>query len=254
MFALAAASCGLFDTVQRELIFRPVTGDWKGYSPEILGEEQVWIPVGSGERLHGWWLASPNAVFTIVFFHGARVNLSGSVYRLRAMRDAGYNVLAVDYRGYGKSSALLPSEQSVYDDAQAAWNWLDVRVPDRRRRILYGHSLGGPIAAEVALRSAAAALVLESSFTSVPEMTPLGALVTHRLDLLAKLGRIDIPVVIVHGERDTTVPPEMARRLYQAARGPKRLVMVEGVGHRWAAFRAGDALYDALRDLTAAGR
>lgn len=256
MIAAACASCALLDSVERELIFRPQTADWAGYSPDILDAENVWIPVGSqGEKLHGWWLASPGAAFTLVYFHGARVNLTGSVYRLRGFRQAGFNVLAVDYRGFGHSSSRLPSEDSVYEDASAAWNWLDARVPDRGRRILYGHSLGGPVAAEVALRDGGAAvLVLESAFTSVTEMTVLGRLVTQRLDLLDKLRQLDLPVVIVHGTEDTVVPPAMARQLYDAARGPKRLVLVEGAGHSWVARRAGGAVYEAVRQLATAPR
>ena len=256
LLAGAAGSCSLLDSMERELVFRPRTADWAGYSPDLLNEEEVWIPVGAdGERLQGWWLASPGATFTLVYFHGARVNLTGSVYRLRAFRDAGFNVLAVDYRGFGRSAARLPSEDSVYEDAEAAWKWLDGRVPDRGRRILYGHSLGAPIAAEVALRGGgAAALVLESAFTSIPEMTVLGGLVRQRLDLLDKLRRLDLPVLVVHGASDTVVPPEMARRLYEAARGPKRLLMVEGAGHSWVARRAGDAIYQALRELATAPR
>ena len=251
LLAAGTASCGVLDTVERNLIFRPVTEDWAGYSPSILHEEEVWIPVGAaGERLHGWWLASPGAEHTILYFHGARVNLSGSVYRLRAFRNAGFNVLAVDYRGFGKSSPGVPSEESAYEDADAAWQWLEARVPDCRRRILYGHSLGAPVAAELALRGAdAAVLVLESAFTSLGEMTVLAPLLTQRLDLLGKLDRLALPVLIVHGAEDDVVPPEMAQRLYAAARGPKRLLMVEGAGHRWVAFRAGHALYDALREL-----
>lgn len=248
-------SCALLDGIERELVFRPRIADWPGYSPGILNEEEVWIPVGAGERLQGWWLASPGAEFTLVYFHGARVNLTGSVYRLRGFRDAGFNVLAIDYRGYGRSSARLPSEASVYEDAEAAWKWLDGRVPDRARRVLYGHSLGGPVAAEVALRGGgAAALILESSFTSLPEMTLLGGLLSQRMDVLDKLGRLELPVLIVHGANDTVVPPEMARRLYDAARGPKRLVMVEGAAHSWVLRRAGGKVFEALRELTAAPR
>lgn len=256
LLAVAVTSCALLDTMERELVFRPRTADWAGYSPGYLNEEEIWIPVGAdGERLQGWWLASPGAQFTLVYFHGARVNLTGSVYRLRGFRDAGFNVLAVDYRGFGRSAARLPSEDSVYEDAEAAWKWLDGRVPDRGRRILYGHSLGGPIAAEVALRGGgAAALVLESAFTSIAEMTLLGGLLNQRLDLLEKLARLELPVLIVHGAQDSIVPPEMARRLYDAVRGPKRLVMVEGAGHSWVVRRAGGALYEALRELAAAPR
>ena len=130
--------------------------------------------------------------------------------------------------------------------------WLDARGPERRRRILYGHSLGGAIAAEVALREGgAAALVVESAFTSVEEMTMFGALVTQRLDLLEKLAKVDVPVLVVHGAEDTLAPPEMAQRLYEAARGPKRLLLVEDAGHRLVALHAGGALYEALRDIAA---
>ena len=245
-------SCTMLDTVERELVFRPVTEQWSGYSPAVLQAEDQWIPVGTeGERLHAVWVASPQAEFTLLFFHGARVNLSGSIYRLRGFREAGFNVLAIDYRGFGRSSPRLPSEQTVYEDAEAAMKWFETRVPDPRRRILYGHSLGGPIAAEAALRGGgAAALVLESTFTSVSEMTHLSGLVTQRLDLLEKLERLKLPVLIVHGAEDELVPPDMARRLYDAARGPKRLLLVEGAGHRWVAFRARDAIFTLLRELT----
>jgi hypothetical protein len=242
----------MLESVERELVFRPVTEQWSGYSTEVLNAEEHWIPVGENERVHAWWIASPKAEYTLVFFHGARVNLSGSIYRLRAFRDAGFNVLAFDYRGFGESSPRLPSEESVYEDAEAVMKWLEARVPERRRRILYGHSLGGPIAAEAALRGhGAAALVLESTFTSVREMTHLSGLVTQRLDLLEKLQQLELPVLIVHGAEDDLVPPEMAKRLYEAARGPKRLLMVEGMGHRWVAFRAKDTIFAQLRELTA---
>lgn len=252
----ACSSCATLDALERELVFRPITADWAGYSPGILDAEEVWIPVGTGtDRLNGWWLAAPGAQHTLVYFHGARVNLTGSIYRLRGFRDAAFNVLAIDYRGFGRSTARLPSESSVYEDAEAAWNWLDARVPDRGRRILYGHSLGGAIAAEVALRAGgAAALVLESSFTSLPEVTALGPLLTLRMDLLAKLERLDLPVLVVHGSNDTVVPPEMARRLFAAARGPKRLVMVEGATHSWALRRAGAEVFAAIRELAALPR
>ena len=245
------ASCSILENTERELVFRPRTGDWAGYAPGMLEEEDVWIPVGAaGERLHGWWLASPGAAYTLVYFHGARVNLSGSVYRLRGFRNAGFNVLAIDYRGFGRSASRLPSEASVYEDALAAWHWLDARVPERSRRLLYGHSLGGPIAAEVALRGGgAAALVLESSFTSVADMTVLGGLVTQKLDLISRLAQLDLPVLILHGAEDKIVPPAMARQLYDAARGPKRLLMVEGAGHSWVVRRAGSEVFDALREL-----
>ena len=143
----------------------------------------------------------------------------------------------------------------MYEDAEAAWRWLDARVPDRARRILSGHSLGGPVAAEVALRGGgAAALVLESAFTSVTEMTVLGGLVTQRMDLVTKLRQLDLPVLIVHGTEDSVVPPAMAQQLYDTVRGPKRLVLVEGAGHSWVVRRAGAEMFEAVRQLAATPR
>jgi pimeloyl-ACP methyl ester carboxylesterase len=253
------------DDWQRELIFRPVAEEWSGYSASILGEEQFWIPVGDkGERIQAWWVKAKDvpskSAPTILFFHGARVNLSGSVYRIRDMRRAGYNVLAIDYRGFGRSSPRVPSEESVYEDAEAAWDWFVKRVPEPQRRVLYGHSLGGAVAAELAARRGeAAALVLESTFTSVEEVAsrgaagilPLSALLNTRFDVRAKISKVAIPVLILHGGRDDFTPPEMAKELYALAREPKRLLMIENAGHRWVARRAGEALPEALRQMIA---
>jgi len=129
-------------------------------------------------------------------------------------------------------------EQSVYEDAEAAMKWVDTRVPDRRKRVLYGHSLGGPIAAEAALRSGgAAALVLESTFTSVSEMTHLSGLVTQRFDLLDKVQRLRLPVLIVHGTADGIFPVTVAREnvdKYRREGHEVSYIEVPGLGHAWA--------------------
>jgi len=254
--AATCTSCALLESVERELVFRPVAEDWSRYQPGMLQEEELRIPVGPGSgHLHAWWLASPGATHTIVFLHGARVNLSGSVYRLRGLRDAGYNVLAIDYRGYGRSSPVVLSEQSVVEDALAAWRWLDDRVPDRSRRILYGHSLGAAVAVATAARGGGAgAMVLESAFTSVRELTVLGGFVTQRFEVLDDLAKLQTPVVVLHGKEDALVPVGMAQRLYDAARGPKRLILVDGAGHSWVVARARDELRRALGEVLAERR
>jgi pimeloyl-ACP methyl ester carboxylesterase len=263
--AALAGGCTSLDNLERRLVFRPVAEDWAGYRPEILGQEEHWIPVGTaGERLHAWWVpaaanGSAARAPTLLYLHGARVNLSGSVYRIRGIREAGYNVLAIDYRGFGKSSPLLPSEDSVYEDAEAAWAWFAAREPDPRQRILYGHSLGGPVAAELAARhNAASVLVLESTFTSLREVAdrglaallPLEGMLRMRFDMREKLARVRVPVLVLHGDTDDLVPPAMARELYALATPPKRLLMVEGAGHRWVIARAGDPLRTAIAELS----
>jgi alpha-beta hydrolase superfamily lysophospholipase len=251
VLVLALAGCAAFDGLQRELIFRPVTEDWRGYAPGIVAHDEIWIPVGSeGERVHAWWVpaqaAVPQAAPALLYLHGARVNLSGSIYRIRGYARMGFNVLAIDYRGFGRSSERLPSEQTVTEDARAAWDWLAARVPDARRRVIYGHSLGGAVGANLAAEvGAAGALVLESTFTSVREMAersavgflPLDALLTQRFEVREKLARVQMPVLIVQGSEDSIVPPEMAQALYAAAPEPKRLLIAEGAGHRWVIAR-----------------
>jgi pimeloyl-ACP methyl ester carboxylesterase len=258
------AGCMSLDEMQRQLIFRPVTEEWSGSRRAALEREELWIPVGAaGERLHAWWIPAedgkdPGQASTLLYLHGARVNLSGSVYRIRSLARMGYNVLAIDYRGFGHSSPALPSEASVYEDARAAWDYLVARVPEARRRIVYGHSLGGAIAAELATRTGeGAGVVLESTFTSIHELAdrglwallPLDALLTQRFDVLERMPRLRMPLIVVQGAEDSVVPAEMAQRLYAAAPEPKTLLLVEGAGHRFVGWRAGDAFRQALAQL-----
>lgn len=253
--------CSWLDVKQRELIFRPMTEDWRGFRPDILAYEDVWIPVGTnGDRLHGWWVpaqgaSDPDRSPTILYLHGARWNLTGSAYRIAGLQQMGFNILAIDYRGFGRSSALLPSEASAYEDADAAWRWLDSRAPDPSRRVLYGHSLGGAVAAHLASSvERAGGLVLESTFTSIKDLAertaarflPLDALLTQRFDVAEKIARARMPVIIVHGKDDPVVPVEMAEQLYAVAAEPKRLFVVEGAGHRLVARRIAGELREAL--------
>ena len=257
--------CASVGDLERRIVFRPVADDWPGYRPEILGQDVLRIPVagtdeyGTDEYLSAWWVPAGIAdAPTVLYLHGARVNLSGSVYRIRGLRDAGYNVFAIDYRGFGHSSPRLPSEDSVYEDAETAWRWLIAREPDARRRVLYGHSLGGTIAADLAARhNGVAALVLESAFTTLREVAdrgltsllPLDALLTQRFDTREKLSRVRVPVLLLHGVLDELVPVAMARELYAIAPSPKRLLLVEGAGHRWVVSGARSELRQAMAEL-----
>ncbi|HUL55364.1 MAG TPA: alpha/beta fold hydrolase [Usitatibacter sp.] len=196
--------------------------------------------MGGGERLHAWWLPSnrPDAP-ALLYLHGARWNLTGSAARIERWRSLGFSVLAVDYRGFGESSDVAPTEQYAYEDAEAAWRQLAKVAPGKPRYIV-GHSLGGAIAVELARRHPeAAGLVLESTFTSVQGMVahsswgflPVSLILTQRFDALSKIGDVKVPVVIAHGTRDSVVPFEMGEELFNAAHEPKRFIRVEGAGH-----------------------
>ena len=250
--AAAGSGCAYLDVKQRELIYQPVR-DYSGTPADRgLAFEDVWLSVKSAqgdarERVHGWWLPArgPDAP-TLLYLHGTRGSLGRNLQRIARWRELGFSVLAIDYRGFGRSDGELPSETEVYADAQAAWDYLRKRTPDPQRRFLYGHSLGGAVAIELAARNTdVAGLIVESSFTSMSDMAarskygflPVDLVLTQHFDSLAKISSVSAPVLFIHGTGDRYVPPEMSERLYQAAREPKRLLLVEDAGHNDASMR-----------------
>ena len=208
--------------------------------------------------MHGWWLPSPRAnAPALLYLHGARWNLTGSVGRIERWRSLGFSVLAIDYRGFGESSDVAPTEASAYEDAEAAWDRL-ARIAPGRPRYIVGHSLGGAVAVEIARRHPeAAGLVLESTFTSVPDMVaqsswgflPVGLILTQKFDALSRIGDVKVPVVIAHGTRDDVVPFRMGEELFNAAHEPKRFIRVEGAGHHNAGSAGIEQYREALSDL-----
>lgn len=257
-----AGGCATLDSKQSEWIFRPVRDNWRGYQGVPSGVEEVWLRVPSApdEKVHGWWSAQadPHAP-VVLYLHGARWNLTGSSFRIERWRAMGFAVLAIDYRGFGQSSGELPTERKAYEDAALAWEWLKARVPEASRRFIYGHSLGGAIAADLAAKlpaGEAAGLITESTFTSVPDVVaasrygwlPVGFLITQRFEVLERMRKVAMPKLIMHGTADSVIPHEMADTLYAAASEPKQLVKFEGASHSGIAW--GD--FERYRETVAA--
>jgi alpha-beta hydrolase superfamily lysophospholipase len=145
----------------------------------------------------------------------------------------------VDYRGFGQSSADLPSETMALEDARAAWDWLGQQYPDRPRYI-FGHSLGGAIAISLAQQvSDERGTLVEGTFTSIPDVVrtmawgwlPVGPLITQRFESIKRVADIGSPLLVVHGSEDRLIKPDLGRALFEAAREPKRFVLVEGGSH-----------------------
>jgi alpha-beta hydrolase superfamily lysophospholipase len=267
--ACCLSACTSIDLYQRQHIFQP-TAEIAGTPADFGFEfEEQWLPVqsaGAGnpqpQRLNAWWIPGPAPdACAILYLHGNGWNIGDSAYDTARLRRMGFAVLAVDYRGYGKSEGAFPSEVQVYEDAQVAWNHLATLQPNARRRFVYGHSLGGAIAIELATKNAdIAGLVVEGSFTSIADMAkevhglgflPLDRLVTQRFDSIAKIGRIAMPVLFIHGQADSVSPFSMSERLYAAAPEPKSLLLVPGAGHSSIAVVAWDRYRAAIRDFTA---
>lgn len=246
---LLLAGCASLDERQRGWIFQPSDRSWWRGEEAAQGMQDVWIDfaskeVGEPARLHGLW--SPHERFekdpkapVLLYLHGARFNVVGSAFRARRMQELGFSVLAVDYRGFGKSTNTLPSESLAYEDARAAWDWLAEQYPDRPRYI-FGHSLGGAIAIDLAAQVGdEAGTLVEGTFTSIPDVVasykwgwlPLGPLITQRFEAVERVGKIGSPLLVVHGSEDSTIKPELGRKLFEAATGPKRFELVEGGSH-----------------------
>ena len=259
LLVAAVGGCAYLNEKQGELIFRPTKDTWWGYQRAGLAYEERWIPVGAnGDRLHAFWAPSDEAgAPVLLYLHGARWNLTGSVTRIERWRNLGFHVLAIDYRGFGKSTEASPSEQLAYEDAEAAWDYL-ARAEPARPRYIVGHSLGGAVAAELAVRRPdASGLVLEATFTSIRDMVehtawrfvPVGLILTQEFDTLSKVPRLRLPTLIVHGTSDRVVPYEMGERLYAAAAGPKRFIRVEGGSHHNLSSVAADQYRAAMREI-----
>lgn len=264
---LALASCAWLDTKQRELALRPTPApnasfDGLRSGDVVLSREVTGTADGAPEQVQLWWLpqADPQAP-TLLYLHGTFRNLFQNLPKVDALREAGFAIVAVDYRGWGQSTPITPSEQSIYADAWIAWRELERREPDPRRRVLYGHSLGGAVAVELAsqLRFGTnyAALILESTFTSLPDVSAaagfwgrIGAqLTTLRFDARSKIGRVDAPILMLHGELDRTVPVALGRQLRDAAPAGTRWVEIPGGSHSRLHSYAPETYQEVMREL-----
>jgi hypothetical protein len=268
---LVVAGCAQLAEKERELTFRVVPGTASWFDGFPAGAQDLQLVVaGDGKSQHidaWWWPAAANAP-AVLYLHGSRWNLTGQTSRIEELHDFGFSVLAIDYRGFGKSDGDLPSEQTVYEDARVAWDRLAQLQPDPAKRLIYGHSLGGAVAIDLAAHLSTIAahtgvpvpaqgLIVESTFTTFVDMAravappwlPVQLLVSQKFDSLSKVAQLHMPVLIVHGVDDRYVPSRFSEELYQAAPEPKKLLLVDGATHN-NCLRAGGAEYlEAIREL-----
>lgn len=242
--------CSQLARKERELIFNiePGTAGWFTGIPS--GLQELNIPIDKtltpDQYLHAWWWPARNAKApTLLYLHGTRWNLTAQLRRITNLHDMGFAVLAIDYRGFGQSPGDLPSERSVYQDAQAAWQRVVQLQPDASKRMIYGHSLGGAIAIDLAEHIAkedepkAAGVIIESTFTDmgaaaqavIKTSLPVRWILSEKFDSIDKIADIATPVLIVHGTDDQYVPSRFSEELFKAALAPKKLLLIPGGNH-----------------------
>jgi uncharacterized protein len=239
------AGCASLDVKQGQWIFNPSERSWGGASQVASGMHDAWISydsalTGQSVKLHALVHAADYAnAPVLLYLHGARWDVTGSAHRIARMQELGFTVVAVDYRGFGKTSKETPSEKMAYEDAQAAWQWVAKTYPTLPRYI-FGHSLGGAIAIELARNVAdEQGTIVEGTFTSIPDVAgtmawgwlPAGPLITQRFESINKVASIGSPLLVVHGSDDKVIKPALGRKLFDAAVEPKRFVLVDGGSH-----------------------
>ena len=265
---LVLAAVGAFlrqmSILDRLLIYFPEKGLESTPIDAGLDYEDVFLTAADGTRVHGWHIPGESRV-TLLWLHGNAGNISRRLDNILLMRERlGVGVFIIDYRGYGLSEGK-PSESGLYMDADAAFDWLvSERGLDAESEIvIFGRSLGAAVAVETAVRRKARGVMLESGFSSIADMGGTGRasalsrltlpLFEARYDSASKIGGLLSPVMVLHGDRDQTVPFEMSRRLYAAAPEPKTFYPIPGAGHNDTVQAGGEAYIEALRAFVFGG-
>jgi len=214
--------------------------------------EEVDLTASDGVRIHGWYVPHPQAKVALLYLHGNAGHIEDRRSFIGDLRDLPANVLALDYRGYGKSEGR-PSEDGLYRDVRAAYDWL-ARRHDPARIVVLGKSLGAAPACELATQVPLGGLVVQSAFTSIADMSrrvlpffPARWFLRHKYDNLSKVPRIACPKLFIHGREDEMIPFEMAERMHAAAAEPKRAAWFDRGDHNGLIDGNGKAYFDALR-------
>lgn len=200
-----------------------------------LAYTDVTVETSDGVNINAWWVPVKNPRATVLFCHGNGGNVSYYLETLKVFKRLGLSALIFDYRGYGRSQGK-PSEQGTYLDAEAAWQYLThERKIAPQQLIIWGRSLGGAIAARTAARHPAGLLIIESAFTSVPEVAhahiawlPAWVFAEYRYDTRRYVEQITMPTLIIHSSEDEIIPFAHGRKLFETLEGPKVFLAIKG--------------------------
>ncbi len=220
--------------LQQNFIFYPQKGSEP--PPEDLDIQEHWIKTADGEQLHAWWMPVDTNAFTVLFFHGNAGNVSRGEKRMRLLREMGFNALAIDYRGYGISTGKIKSEKDIYEDARASYEYLQKTLQiEESQIIIWGWSLGGAVAVDLAQNKKCHALVMESTFYCLKDMAdrtfwfmPNRFTMKYHFTSGEKLSNVGCPVLFIHSPHDETVPYAQGQKLLAKHSGKKKFIEITG--------------------------
>ena len=226
------------------------------YTPQEIGlsYEDIYFTTEDNKKINGWFIPFENAKYTILFFHGNAGNISHRLDKIKIFHDLGLNVFIIDYRGYGNSEGK-PSETGLYLDARASYGYLiDKRKVKSSSIILYGESLGGAVAFELATQVDVLAIITEETFSSVRDVAkniyPFlpSFFVSDKFNSVSRIGKLTIPKLIIHSKDDEMIPFKHAQKLYESAKDPKILVAISG-SHNSAFLDSGKDYKNHIREF-----
>lgn len=245
---------------QKRMLFQPRT-DHVGLPTDMgLEHEDVWLTNRLGTRIHGWWLPHENSRFVMLFAHGNGGNISHRLETFRIFHELGLSTFIYDYSGYGKSDGE-PSEEALYADSRAAWDWLvNEEKIDPARIVLFGRSLGGAVTARLARElhdegTSPAGIIMESTFTSVPDMgaymypwLPVRPLAKYQFNSVEALSEVRLPILFAHSEEDEIIPYAIGEQLRATYTGPPSFLKLRG-DHNFGYMSMGPAYPDGLNQF-----
>lgn len=240
----------LEDFVERNFIFFPARS--LAFSPRAweMDYEDVYFTTSDGVKLHAWLISAGDDAPLVLWFHGNAGNIADRLENAKFLFERGLSLFMVDYRGYGGSEGE-PSEKGIYEDGQAAYDFLASRGVEPGGMIVFGRSLGSSVAVYVASQNECAGVILESAFTNMADMArrhypiiPGTGGFKRKFNSTERVGSIESPILFIHGDKDEIVPYELGRELFDAAVSEKEFYTIRGAHHNDTYYVGGKEYFD----------
>jgi len=256
LLVVVGVGIAFYPFIENSIIFHPDRQFDDNPSNWALFYKDVQFLTPDGLKLHGWFFPLSEESPVLIFCHGNAGNISHRIENVNLLVKKGISVFLFSYRGYGKSSGR-PSEKGIYIDGIAAYDYLtDVEKIPPERIAVFGRSLGGSVATEIALQKKVRCMIIESTFTSIKDMAKtifpffvFSPFLPHHYNTINKIANVSIPKLVIHGDSDEIIPFSMGKKLFAQASEPKLFLPIHGAGHNDTYVVGGEKYFDAIVDF-----